>query len=387
MCRWMLKRFTAVFALFLFMPLALAVPLMNMPYGVTPMSHDIYRLHMITFYICCIIGVVVFGFLFYSIYKYRQSKGSVAANFHEHPMVEILWTLIPFLILVGLAIPATIVLKDIHNTNESDLIVKITGYQWKWKYEYLDQGISFFSTLSTPQAQIDDPKEPKDQWFLLEVDNPMVIPIHKKVKLLVTSNDVIHDWWVPDFAVKQDAIPGYINENWLEVDKVGTYRGQCGELCGAYHGFMPIVVQAVSDEDFAKWVAAHSPNAKAEAGGLIPTAQAATRPLSKDDLFKIGEKQYATSCAMCHQPTGQGLPPSFPALKGSSIVTGDVNKNIQLVLHGVPGTAMQAFGEQLDNQTLAGILTYVRNSWGNDALNAAHKQAVVVQPEDIEKAR
>ncbi|MBY0377689.1 MAG: cytochrome c oxidase subunit II, partial [Gammaproteobacteria bacterium] len=255
MFQWIQKHFfSALSGLFLTQN-AWAESSINMPYGVTPMSHDIYNLHMITFYICCAIGVVVFSVLFYSIYKYRRSRGAKAANFHEHPGVEIAWTLIPFLILVGLAIPATIVLKDIHNTNESDLIIKITGYQWKWQYEYLDQGISFFSTLSTPQAQIDNPKEAKDQWFLLEVDNPLVIPVNKKVKILVTSNDVIHDWWVPAFGVKQDAIPGYINENWIEVDKPGTYRGQCGELCGAYHGFMPIVVKAVSDDEFKQWVA------------------------------------------------------------------------------------------------------------------------------------
>lgn len=386
MFQWIQKHFFSALSGLFLAKSAWAESSINMPYGVTPMSHDIYNLHMITFYICCAIGVVVFSVLFYSIYKYRRSRGAKAANFHEHPGVEIAWTLIPFLILVGLAIPATIVLKDIHNTNESDLIIKITGYQWKWQYEYLDQGISFFSTLATPQAQIDNPKEAKDQWFLLEVDNPMVIPVNKKVKILVTSNDVIHDWWVPAFGVKQDAIPGYINENWIEVDKPGTYRGQCGELCGAYHGFMPIVVKAVSDEEFKQWVAEHSPNAPKK-GGLVATAQAAPAPLSKDDLYKIGEKQYATTCAMCHQPNGEGMPPTFPALKGDSIVTGDVTKNIQVVLNGVPGTAMQAFGKQLDDQSLAGVLTYIRTAFGNDKINQQKKQAIVVQPADIEKAR
>lgn len=386
MFQWIQKHFfSALSGLFLTQN-AWAESSINMPYGVTPMSHDIYNLHMITFYICCAIGVVVFSVLFYSIYKYRRSRGAKAANFHEHPGVEIAWTLIPFLILVGLAIPATIVLKDIHNTNESDLIIKITGYQWKWQYEYLDQGISFFSTLSTPQAQIDNPKEAKDQWFLLEVDNPLVIPVNKKVKILVTSNDVIHDWWVPAFGVKQDAIPGYINENWIEVDKPGTYRGQCGELCGAYHGFMPIVVKAVSDDEFKQWVAEHSPNASKK-GGLVATAQAAPAPLNKDDLYKIGEKQYATTCAMCHQASGEGMPPTFPPLKGDSIVTGDLTKNIQVVLNGVPGTAMQAFGKQLDDQSLAGVLTYIRTAFGNEKINEQKKQATVVQPADIEKAR
>lgn len=382
MFQWIQKHFFSALSGLLLTQNAWAESSINMPYGVTPMSHDIYTLHMVTFYICCGIGLVVFAVLFYSIYKYRRSQGAKAANFHEHPGVEIAWTLIPFLILVGLAIPATIVLKDIHNTNESDLIIKITGYQWKWQYEYLDQGISFFSTLATPQAQIDDPKEAKNQWFLLEVDNPMVIPVNKKVKILVTSNDVIHDWWLPAFGVKQDAIPGYINENWIKVEKPGTYRGQCGELCGAYHGFMPIVVQAVSEDDFKQWVAAHAPNAPKGAAAATPAA-----PLSKDDLYKIGEKQYTTTCAMCHQPSGEGMPPTFPPLKGDAIVTGDVTQNIQVVLNGVPGTAMQAFGKQLDDQSLAGVLTYIRTAFGNDKINAQKKQATVVQPADIEKAR
>ena len=391
MYQWMLKFFTVIGGVFAMMATAFAGDSpYNMPYGVTPMSHDIYRLHMITFYICCIIGVVVFSVLFYSIYHYRRSKGAKAANFHEHPAVEVAWTLIPFLILVGLAIPATIVLKDIHNTNESDLIIKITGYQWKWKYEYLDQGISFFSSLSTPQTQIDDPKVAKDEWFLLEVDNPLVIPVHKKVKILVTSNDVIHDWWVPAFGVKQDAIPGYINENWIEADKPGTYRGQCGELCGTYHGFMPIVVQAVPEDQFEQWVAAHSPNpsVKAKAGQVTASAKpVAAEPLSQDDLYSMGQKQYETTCALCHQANGEGMPPTFPALKGSPIATGDVTKNIQTVLNGIPGSAMQAFGKQLNDEQIASVLTYVRNAWGNDKLNEQNKQATVVQPADVAKER
>ena len=271
MFQWTQKWVFALLASLLGVHNALADSAVNMPYGVTPMSHDIYNLHMTTFYICCGIGVVVFSVLFYSLYKYRRSRGAKAANFHEHPGVEIVWTLIPFLIVIGLAIPATIILKDIHNTDESDLIIKITGYQWKWKYEYLDQGISFFSNLATPQIQIDDPQKTKNEWFLLEVDNPMVIPVHKKVKILLTSNDVIHDWWLPAFGVKQDAIPGYINENWIQVDTPGIYRGQCGELCGAYHGFMPIVVQVVPEEEFEQWVAAHMPNKTVVSNGSKAT--------------------------------------------------------------------------------------------------------------------
>lgn len=228
----------------------------NMPYGVSPISHQIYNLHMAAFCICCVIGVLTFSVLFYSLVKFRKSKGAQAAHFHDHLGVEIVWTLIPTLILIALAIPSTMVLKNIHNTDESKLTIKVTGYQWKWKYEYLDQGISFFSNLSTPQAQINN-LQPKGEWFLLEVDNPIVVPVNTKVKLLVTADDVIHSWWVPELGVKQDAIPGFINENWIYVTKPGTYRGQCGELCGVNHAFMPVIVKAVSQADFDKWVKEH----------------------------------------------------------------------------------------------------------------------------------
>jgi cytochrome c oxidase subunit 2 len=260
---------------------ALAIPAgINMPYGATTTSHQIYNLHMACFYICCAIGALTFGVLFYSLIKFRKSKGAKAAHFHEHLGIEILWTVIPTLILVALAIPATIVLRNIHNTDESKLTIKITGYQWKWKYEYLDQGISFFSNLSTPQEQINN-LQPKNEWYLLEVDNPVVVPINTKVKLLVTADDVIHDWWVPELGVKQDAIPGFVNENWMYITKPGTYRGQCAELCGVNHGFMPIIVQAVTQKDFNQWVSAHQPTVEikrqADAATLVQ-AQAAIVP-------------------------------------------------------------------------------------------------------------
>jgi cytochrome c oxidase subunit 2 len=240
---------------------AFATPGINMPYGVSPVSHHIYNLHMACFYICCVIGALTFGVLIYSLVMFRKSKGAKAAHFHEHLGVEILWTIIPTLILVALAIPATIVLKEIHNTDESKLTIKVTGYQWKWKYDYLDQGISFFSSLSTPQDQINN-KAPKGEWYLLEVDNQVVVPVNTKVKLLVTADDVIHDWWVPELGIKQDAVPGFINENWIYISKPGTYRGQCGELCGVNHGFMPIVVKAVTQEEFVAWVKEHQKTAK-----------------------------------------------------------------------------------------------------------------------------
>jgi cytochrome c oxidase subunit 2 len=350
---------------------------LNMPYGVSTLSHEIYDLHMAGFYVCCGIGVIVFSILIYSLVKFRKSKGAQAVHFHEHLGIEILWTTIPFLILVALAIPATIVLLHIHNTDKSDLTIKITGYQWKWKYEYLDQGIGFFSNLSTPLEQVNN-QTPKDAWFLLEVDHPLVVPVNTKIRLLVTSDDVIHAWWVPELGVKQDAIPGYINENWMYIDTPGTYRGQCGELCGVNHAFMPIVVEAVSKADFAQWVIAHQPS--------ISAAQKINQaPLSESVLLTEGKAGYEKSCAMCHQTTGLGLPPSFPPLKGSRIVTGPANGNINFVMTGVPGTAMQAFGSQLDARTMAAIITYIRHSWGNDKITTGQGNTVDVQPADVEK--
>ncbi len=362
----------------LFFAQSIAASPINMPIGVTPISREVYDLHMAAFYICCVIGVLVFGVLIFSLIKYRKSKGAQAAHFHEHLGVEIIWTTIPFLILVALAIPATIVLKHIHNTDESALTIKITGYQWKWKYEYLDQGISFFSTLSSTQEQINN-ISPKSEWFLLEVDRPMIVPVNTKIKLLVTADDVVHAWWVPELGVKQDAIPGYVNENWVKVLKEGTYRGQCGELCGTNHAFMPIVVKAVSQKEFEKWIELQRKNSFLEKNAL--------NPLSEKELLSLGKIEYEKSCAMCHQNNGEGLLPTFPALKKSRIVTGAAAANTSFVLTGVPGTAMQAFGDQLDNKTLAAIITYTRHAWGNNELVKNHNYSIVVQPNDVQKAR
>lgn len=368
-------KYLLTFCMLFFVKLAHASAI-NMPYGVSPLSHEIYNLHMAGFYVCCVIAVIVFSVLIYALIKFRKSKGAKAVHFHEHLGVEIIWTTIPFLILVALAIPATIVLMHIHNTEKSDLTIKITGYQWKWKYEYLDQDISFFSNLSTPLEQINN-KAPKDPWFLLEVDHPFVVPIKTKIRLLITADDVIHAWWVPALGVKQDAIPGYINENWMYIETPGTYRGQCGELCGVNHAFMPIVVEAVSQSDFAAWVTAHQPNGTAK--------KVVEGPLSESVLLAEGKAGYEKSCAMCHQPTGVGLPPTFPPLKGSRIVTGPAEANVRFVMTGVPGTAMQAFGQQLDSRTMAAIVTYIRHAWGNDVINQKNKNALNVQPAEVEK--
>ena len=226
---------------------------LNLTKGVTEVSRDVYDLHMTIFYICCVIGVVVFGLMFYSMIRHRKSRGREPAKFHENVKVEILWTLIPFLILVGMAIPATSTLIAMEDTSDADVTIQVTGSQWKWHYKYFDREVEFFSRLATQQQQIDN-KFDKSENYLREVDNPLVLPTGQKVRFLVTSDDVIHSWWVPDFAVKKDANPGFINEAWTRIDEPGIYRGQCAELCGKDHGFMPIVVIAKTPEDYAKWI-------------------------------------------------------------------------------------------------------------------------------------
>jgi len=351
----------------------------NMTRGVTPLSHAMYSLHMIVFWICVGIGVVVFGVLFYSLYAHRKSKGHKAAEFHEHPVLEILWAVIPLVILVVMAIPATKVVLDLEDSSKADITIKITGFQWKWKYEYLDQGIQYFSNLSTPQAQIHN-KEKKGKWYLLEVDHPLVLPINKKIRFLITSNDVIHSWWVPDLGVKKDAVPGFIHEAWARIEKVGTYRGQCAELCGANHAFMPIVVEATTEQEFKKWVSKKT-GVKVKAGVVV------AHELTKEELMKQGETVYKAHCAVCHKPDGIGMPPAFPALKGGKVATGPVSKHIETVLHGVEGTAMVAFSAQLSDVDLSAVITYERNSWGNADSKYGKNAGGLVQPADVKKAR
>lgn len=354
----------------------------NMPTGVTPTSHDIYHLHMTIFWICVGIGVIVFSVLIYSLINHRKSKGAKPAEFHESLGVELTWTIIPFLILVAMAIPATKVLMAMDDDTESDVNIKITGYQWKWKYDYLDEGISFYSNLSTSQDEIQGLK-PKGKWYLLEVDKPLVVPIHKKIRFLVTANDVIHSWWVPDFGIKRDAIPGFIHESWARIDKPGTYRGQCAELCGVGHGYMPIVVIAKTEKDYAKWVAG-------ERGEAIAKKSAAedTKPMTKDELMSMGKTIYETRCSVCHKPDGKGMPPAFPAMVGGKITTGPLAKHIDVVVNGVTGTAMQAFADQLSDAEIAAVITYERNAWGNaDQAKYGNNAGGLVQPADIAKAR
>lgn len=359
---------------------ALALPQMNMSPGVTPISHGMYFLHMTIFWICVIIGVIVFGIMFYSLIRHRHSLGNKPATFHEHTKLEIFWAVVPFLILVVMAVPATKILIQMHDDSDADVNVKITGYQWKWRYEYLDEGLNFFSNLSTPMDQIQG-KAPKGEWYLLEVDKPLVVPIHKKIRFLVTSNDVVHSWWVPAIGVKRDAIPGFIHESWARIDRPGTYRGQCAELCGLNHAYMPIVVEAKTQADYDAWV-------KAQKFALThPQAatQAPNAPMTKEELMANGQEVYNRICVVCHQPNGQGMPPAFPALAGSKIATGPVIDHLHIVLKGKPGTAMQAFDLQLNDKDLASVITFERNSWGNDKVKNGTAGGLV-QPADVTAA-
>ncbi len=344
---------------------------LNLEPGVTSTSQNSYDIHQIVMWICVVIGIVVYGVMTYSILNHTKAKNHKAATFDDNLTIEILWTVIPVLILIGMAVPATSALLAMEDTSNSDMSIKITGYRWKWHYEYVGEDVKFFSNLSTPKDQIRN-KEAKGENYLLEVDNKMVIPVGKKVRFLFTSNDVIHAWWVPAFGVKKDAIPGFINESWAKVDEPGIYRGQCAELCGADHGFMPIVVEVKSEEDYLAWL------------GEQKLAQAAAsansnKTFTMDELMANGETAYNTNCSACHQVTGEGIPGVFPALKGSAIATGPAIDHIKAVLYGV-NTGMPAFGPQLNDADLSAIITYERNAWGNN-------KGDMVQPSDVKAAR
>lgn len=351
---------------------------MNMRRGVTPLSHDMYDLHMIGMGVCAVIGVIVFGVMIYALIYHRKSRGYVPAKFHDNLRLEIIWSIIPFLILVALAIPATLVLIRLEDSRESDVTIKVVGTQWKWQYQYLDQGISFFSNLRTPYTQIQN-QEPKGRWYLLEVDNPVVVPINKKIRFLVTSNDVVHSWWVPELGVKRDAIPGFMHEAWAWIEKPGVYRGQCAELCGINHGFMPIVVHAVEEEKFNQWV-----NAQTKVEDVYATTKItpADQPkMTREELMNLGKEKFDLICAACHKPDGKGIPPLYPALKNSSIAVGyPISRHIALVLNGVSGSAMQPYKDQLTDKDLAAIVTYERNAWGNNTND-------LIQPSDVAKVR
>ncbi len=344
----------------------------NLTEGVSPISHDIFELHMTIFWICVAIGIVVFGVMLYSIINHRKSLGVKPVEFHEHLALEIFWSIVPLIILAVMAVPATKVLINMYNTENEDITIKITGYQWKWHYEYLEDGVSFYSNLSTPYDQMFK-GAPKGEHYLREVDHPIVVPIHKKIRFLVTSNDVIHSWWVPDLGIKRDAVPGFINEAWTRIEKPGTYYGQCAELCGMNHAFMPIVVIATTEDQYKDWIAEQK-------GGKKVPSEDLTKQWTLKELMQSGEEVYGRVCAACHQPTGVGMPPTFPALKGSKIATGPVEQHMDRVLNGKPGTAMQAFKEQLSAVELAAVITYERNAFGNNT-------NTLVQPIQIQAAK
>lgn len=351
---------------------------LNMTQGVTQISGQVYELHMLIFYICCAIALIVFGAMFYSIFKHRKSKGAVAAHFHESTKVEIIWTVIPIIILIAMAIPATKTLIAMEDTTQSDLTVKITGSQWKWHYSYFGEEVEFFSLLATSQKEIDG-LEVKGAHYLLEVDKPLVLPINRKIRFLMTSDDVIHSWWVPDFAVKKDTIPGFINEAWTRIDTPGVYRGQCAELCGRAHGFMPIVVHAMEEDDYDLWLAEQKIQIAQE---QEQAAAALGNELTLEELMLTGEQIYVERCAVCHQANGEGIPGAFPAIKGSPVATGDVDKHIGTIVNGVTGTAMQAFSNQLSEQEIAAVITYQRNGFDNntgDVVQAADINAFKMQ--------
>ena len=330
--------------------------------GVTHMSERIQDLHHISLWVCIIVGIVVFGAMLYSVVAHRRAANPVPAQFHESTLVEIIWTLIPTLILVAMAIPATKTLIDIEDNSDSDLTVLITASQWKWHYQYVEADIGYYSNLSTPQEQIDN-LEPKGENYLLEVDNPLVLPTNKKVRFLTASKDVIHSWWVPDFAVKQDAVPGFINEAWTRVPTPGLYRGQCTELCGKDHAFMPVVVEVRPEAEFDKWIA----DQRLAMSLASETAVAdRNKTWSMEELYPMGEEIYLAHCATCHQPDGMGQGIKYPALASSPIATGIVADHLNRVMNGKAETEMQAWAPQLSDLELAAVITFERNSWGNN---------------------
>lgn len=347
---------------------------LNLRPGVTEISQLQYDLHMLVLWLVTIVGIGVFGVMIYSIINHRKSKGAKASQFHESTTVEVIWTIIPFAILVAIAVPATSGLLKYEDTSKFDMSIKVTGIQWKWEYDYIDEdGVRFISQLDTNSndaRQLGSGKDVRSvENYLLNVDKPIVVPANKRVRLLITAADVIHAWWVPALGVKRDAIPGYINESWFKAEKEGTYRGQCAELCGKDHGFMPIVVKVVSEADYKAWINTQKSAASASAADD-------TKTFSKDDLMARGKGVYDKTCAACHGATGAGIPGVFPAIAGSKIATGDKAAHINIVVNGKAGTAMQAFGAQLSKADLAAVITYQRNAFGNATGD-------VIQPSDI----
>lgn len=362
-------------ALSLLASIANAAYQVNFQEPATKLAQTVSDLHMMMMYICGVIFVGVFGVMFYSIIKHRKAPGRVAATFHENTTVEILWTVIPTIILLVMVWPVTKALISMRDSTGADITIKATGYQWKWGYDYIKgegEGIKFMSVLSTPRDQIEG-KAPKGEHYLLEVDNHLVVPVGKKIRILTTAEDVIHAWYVPAFAVKQDAVPGFIRDTSFRAEREGTFRGQCAELCGKDHGFMPIVVDVVSEEKYVAWVAEQKTK-------MAALAEDPSKVWTMAELMARGEAVYTQTCAACHQANGKGLPPAFPALDGSKVATGPKEGHLNIVLNGKPGSAMAAFGKQLSDSEIAAVVTYERNAWGN-------KVGDLVQPGEVKALR
>ncbi|MBT3734499.1 MAG: cytochrome c oxidase subunit II [Gammaproteobacteria bacterium] len=344
----------------------------NMREGVTALSRDVYSLHMIIFWVCVVIGVLVFGVMILSMLMHRKSLGVKPADFHHSTKLEIIWTIIPVVILVVMAIPSTATLTAMYDASDADIDIEVRGLQWKWQYTYLnddpEKEVKFISSLLTPSEEIYNEARKREN-YLLDVDNEVVIPINKKIRFLITSQDVIHAWWVPDFAVKKDAIPGFVHESWAIVEEPGIYRGQCAELCGKQHGFMPIVVRAVEQAEYEEWLVGKQEEAKA-------VFETVGKEWTQEELMVKGEEVYTRVCSVCHQANGQGLPPAFPSLVGTGLAVGSMQEHIDIILHGKAGTAMQSFSSQLNAAEIAAVVIYERNAWGND-------MGDMIQPREI----
>ncbi len=351
-----------------------AVHQLNFQSPVTAIATDIYELHVWMMVICGVIFLAVFGVMFYSILKHRKSLGYKAANFHESTTVEIAWTVVPFIIVILMALPATKTVVAMKDTSNADITIKATGMQWKWGYDYLKgegEGVAFLSALATPREQVRG-EAAKGENYLLEVDHPLVVPVNKKIRIVTTANDVIHAWGVPAFGVKQDAIPGFVRDTWFKAEKIGTYRGNCYELCGKEHAFMPIVVKVVSEQDYATWVVQQKT-------AMASSADDPNKTWAVADLAARGEKVYAANCVACHQATGKGVPGAFPALDGSQVVNGMQDGQIAIMLNGK--NAMPAWKATLSDTEIAAVITYTRNSWNNKASDN------IVQPAEVLAAR
>ncbi len=350
---------------------------LNMTQGVTPISQDVYNMHMTSLYVVTIIGILVFSVMFWSIFHHRKSKGIKPAKFSHSTTVEIIWTLIPFAIIVALAIPATKLLARMDDTSKSEVTIKATGYQWKWKYDYIDEDITIYSNLAADSVDASqknsgiDPKTADN--YLRNTDTALVLPVGKKIRIMTTASDVIHAWWVPDLGWKRDAIPGFINDNWTVKNKEGVYRGQCAEICGKGHGYMPIVVKAVPEKEYTAWV-------QETKLALKSKKESGDKELSMDELKSKGETVYKANCLACHQANGQGIKGVFPALDGSPIATvkSRITEHIRQVIYGKNN--MPAFGEQLSDTDIAAVVTYERNTWGN-------KTGDIIQPKDVAESR